>query len=265
MEETVAQWPGFDYHSHICEAPIDEMLASAAEKGVREYGISEHIFQLDEGHPIFPLIEDEGIRFSRAWYVETCREWAARTPVTIRLGLEVDFVPGTEDLVAGVLDGVEWDYLIGSVHDIDGVDLFAYLPETEEDGQRLWRRYYELSVAAVESGMFDVLAHPVRNMVRNPYVPPDVDDLLVAVAEAAARNRVALELNGEDTRHWPAMVRSLARACGSAGCAVSLGSDAHRPATVAQTLQLATSIAAEAGVPGVVSFDRRDRRINTFG
>jgi len=257
----VAEWPGVDYHTHICEAPIDEMLASAVEQGVREYGISEHIFQLHEGHPIFPLIPDEGTRFSRQWYIETCLDRAATSPIDIRLGLEVDFVPGTEERVAQVLDGIAWDYLIGSVHEIDGVDLFEYVPEDVDDGQRLWRRYGELLIAAVESGLFDVIAHPVRNMVRNPYVPSDVADLFAAVAESAARNQVALELNGEDTRRWPEMVRTLAKACSDASCAVSLGSDAHRPASVAQSLRTATSIAAETRVPGVMSFKRRDRHL----
>jgi histidinol-phosphatase (PHP family) len=254
-------WPGVDYHSHICESTIDAMLASAAEKGVCEYGISEHIFMLNEGHLVFPLVPEEGRRFTREWYVETYRDRAQRSPMSIRLGLEVDYVPGTEVPVADVLAGVEWDFLIGSVHEIDGTDLFEYTPVDEREGQRLWRRYYELSVAAIESGAFDVLAHPVRNMIRNQYVPEDVGDLLDAVATAAARDGVALELNGEDTRLWPEMVTALAQAAGRAGCAVSLGSDAHRPETVAQSLLVASSIAAEAGVPGVVSFQRRDRRI----
>jgi histidinol-phosphatase (PHP family) len=257
-------WPGVDYHSHICESTIDAMLASAAGKGVREYGISEHIFMLDEGHLVFPLVPEEGRRFTREWYVETCLDRSRTSPVTIRLGLEVDYVPGTEAQVADVLAGVEWDFLIGSVHEIDGTDLFEYTPVDEREGQRLWQRYYELCVTAIESGAFDVLAHPVRNMIRNPYVPEDVSDLLDAVASAAARHGVALELNGEDTRRWPEMVAALARAAGRAGSAVSLGSDAHRPESVAQSLLIASSIAAEAGVPGVVSFQRRDRRILAF-
>jgi histidinol-phosphatase (PHP family) len=254
-------WPGVDYHTHICESTIDAMLASAVEKDVCEYGVSEHIFMLDEGHLVFPLVPEEGRRFTREWYVETCLDRSRTSPVSIRLGLEVDYVPGTEALVANVLAGVEWDYLIGSIHEIDGIDLFEYAPVDEGDGQRLWRRYYELSIAAIESGTFDVLAHPVRNMINNPHVPEDIGDVLDAVAKAATRNSVALELNGEDTRLWPEMVTALAQAAGRAGCAVSLGSDAHRPETVAQSLLVASSIAAEARVPGVVSFQRRDRRI----
>jgi histidinol-phosphatase (PHP family) len=257
-------WPGVDYHTHICESTIDAMLASAVEKDVCEYGISEHIFMLDEGHQVFPLVPEEGRRFSREWYVETCFDRSRTSPVSIRLGLEVDYVPGTETQVADVLAGVDWDFLIGSIHEIDGIDLFEHAPADEREGQRLWQRYYELSIAAIESGAFDVLSHPVRNMINNPHVPEDVGDLLDAVAESAARNGVALELNGEDTRLWPEMVTALARASGRAGCAISLGSDAHRPETVAQSLLTASFIAAEAGVPGVVSFQRRDRRILAF-
>jgi histidinol-phosphatase (PHP family) len=257
-------WPRVDYHTHICEAPIDTMLASAVEKGIREYGISEHIFQIDEGRHIFPEIVSEGRYFSRASYVEMCRERARTSSLIVRLGLEVDYVSGIEAEVAQVLSGVEWDYLIGSIHEIDGVDMFAHVPFDLTEGRRLWQRYYALSIAAVESGTFDVLSHPVRNMVCNPHVPEDVGELLLALAESAAAKGVALELNGEDTRRWPEMVTALARACGQAGCSISLGSDAHRPETVAQSLLAASIIAAEAGVPGAVSFHRRDRRILSF-
>ena len=257
-------WPRVDYHTHICEAPIDAMLATAVERGVREYGISEHIFQLDEGRPLFPHIESEGAYFPRESYVDICRESASRSGISVRLGLEVDFVPGTEAAIAGVIAEVEWDYLIGSIHEIDGIDLFSHQPADAAEGMRLWRRYYELSIAAVESGMFDILSHPVRNMVYNQHVPEDVDDVLFALAQAAVRSDVALELNGEDTRCWPEMVTRLARACGQAGCPISLGSDAHRPEMVAQSLLEASTIASEAGVPGVVSFKERKRRILPF-
>lgn len=257
-------WPGVDYHSHICASPIDAMVSSARERGVREYGISEHIYQLDEGFQIFPEIASEGDRFPRSWYVETVRERAADSLVEIRLGLEVDFVPGYDVQVAAVLAGVEWDYLIGSIHEIDGIDLFSYRPVDRVEGQRLWARYYELSVAAVESGLYDVLSHPVRNMVLNPFVPDDISDLLQHLAESAASNGVSLELNGEDTRNWPELVALLAKAASRAGATISLGSDAHRPATVAQSLRVASDIAVTAGLAGVASFQRRDRRIVPF-
>jgi histidinol-phosphatase (PHP family) len=258
-------WPGVDYHTHICGTTIDQMLASASAKGVREYGVSEHIFQLDEGHLVFPHLVEEGIRFPRQWYVDACLERRRAGAVEIRLGLEVDFVPGSEEAVAAILAGIEWDYLIGSIHEIDGVDLFAHRPADQDEGRRLWTRYYELSIAAIRSGTFDVLAHPARNAVLNPFLPDDLDDQLLAVAEASVAHSVALEFNGEDTARWPELVSRLARACGRAGCPVSLGSDAHGPDSVARSLLAASMIGVEADVPGVVSFQRRDRRVIPFG
>jgi histidinol-phosphatase (PHP family) len=264
-EERPVSWPGFDYHTHVCIAPLDEMVAAAQAKGVRELGISEHIFMLEEGQPIFPLQEEDGVRQSRAAYVEAVRERAHSAELDLRLGLEVDFEPGTEWRVRELLDGVEWDYLIGSIHVIAEHDIFLHSPSDAAHADRLWRDYYRLFVDAVESGMFDVISHPVRQAISNEWIPADIDDLLSEVAIVAARNEVALELNGNDTESWPQLVERLARACGRAGCPVSLGSDAHRPSAVARSLQHATEIAIAAGVPGIVSFKGRDRRVIQLG
>src|SRR6185503_16957993 len=39
-----------------------------------------------------------------------------REETDLRLGIEMDFVPGREDRIANVLDGRDWDYVVGSVH-----------------------------------------------------------------------------------------------------------------------------------------------------
>lgn len=257
-------WPGFDYHTHICGTDIDLMIAAALARGVREYGVSEHIFQLDEGHVVFPELEEEGVRFPRSWYIETVQDRARNSDVEIMLGLEVDFVPGTEDAVADILADWPWDYLIGSVHEIAGHDLFKFPPDDVAHGKQLWTDYYALFIAAIESGRFDVLSHPLRNALLNPHIPESFDDMLFEVASAAVRNGVALELNGEDVTTWPALVERLAVACAKSGCAVSFGSDAHGPADVARGMHLAAEIAQRAGVPGAMSFRARDRRIVPF-
>ena len=39
-----------------------------------------------------------------------------REETDLRLGIEMDFVPGREDRIANVLDARDWDYVVGSVH-----------------------------------------------------------------------------------------------------------------------------------------------------
>src|SRR5687768_11498751 len=111
MVSTVS-WPRIDLHNHICLTSIEEMIESASDHGIREFGISEHIFQLHEGHTIFPHVPEEGPRVARDWYVTSVRHAADQGKMNVRLGLEVDFVPGTEGEVGALLTEVDWDYLI---------------------------------------------------------------------------------------------------------------------------------------------------------
>lgn len=257
----MATWPRLDYHTHICEPSLDVMLARAAKLGIREYAVTEHIFQLNEGHPLFPQIPPEGARIAREWYVATVPKRGAYYGVDVRLGLEVDFVPGLEAAVQQVLDGVAWDVLLGSVHEIDGFDLFESSPDSPEHGETLWRRYVELLTAAARSGMFDVITHPVRNTLLNEHVPADIDELLDELTQHAARGQVAIELNGEDTESWPQHVQRLANACARNRCAISFGSDAHGPRRIGRGMQQAMEIAVDAGVTHAVSFRQRERRL----
>jgi histidinol-phosphatase (PHP family) len=254
-------WPRLDYHTHICEATIDVMFARAAELGVREYGVAEHIFQLHEGQPIFPQIPPEGPPCSRDWYVSAVRERGLAHGLDVRLGLEVDFVPGTESQVQAVLDGVEWDFLLGSVHEIDTLDFFENDPTDAAHGESLWERYVALLIEAVRSGKFDVITHPVRNSVRNPHVPAHFDTLADELAHTAAIANVAIELNGEDITCWPVLVRQLATACARHGCPISFGSDAHGPQSIGRGMQSAMDIARSVGVTHAVSFRKRERRL----
>jgi histidinol-phosphatase (PHP family) len=254
-------WPRIDLHTHICRTSLETMLASAEERGLREFGISEHIFQLDEGNIIFPHSELEGACIGGEWYVNAVRSARDERQVKVLLGLEVDFLPGTEGEVGALLSETDWDYLIGSVHEIGNWDLFTQTPSDADEGVRLWDRYFSLMAEATESGLFDIISHPVRNALLNPHLPEDFDEQLASVASVAARNDVALELNGEDITRWPELVERLVAACVRTNCLVSLGSDAHGPETVTRGLQRAAEMAAAAGVRGCVTYEDRERRI----
>ena len=56
----------------------------------------------------------------------------------VKLGIEVDYLPGREDRIAALIEGRPWDYVIGSVHfieegavDHDGYDAWAAAGRTE--------------------------------------------------------------------------------------------------------------------------------------
>ena len=157
-----------DYHTHTCRCghargQAREYLEQARQKGLREIGFSDHI-------PMYwlpPEQRNPGLAMAEAdfpGYLAEVLELAAESPCPeVRLGVEVDYIPGYEAEAARMLAGHPFDYVIGSVHFI-GRWAFDSPHELEEYGRRdideVYRQYFDLISRAAQSGLFDIIAHP---------------------------------------------------------------------------------------------------------
>src|SRR6266851_3948659 len=223
-----------DFHSHICPSSAHEIVGTAQKKGLGVLGISEHVFQMSEVHPLLEHMPREGPLLTFATYTTQVYTAAQQLQFDVRLGLEVDFIPGKNEHIQALLQGHDWDFLIGSVHEINGERFEVDKKWSREQGETLWLRYFELLCAAVSSGYFSLVSHPVRMRVSNPHLPPTLDEELDRLAAEATRNDVALEINGYDVLNYKSLVRRLAKACVSHRTPISVGSDAHIPRRIAQ-------------------------------
>ncbi len=238
-----------DFHSHVSRSSALQMVEAARDKGLRMLGLSEHDFEMNEIRPMLQDLPLEGPLMSLADYLEAVHHAARKLRFDVRLGMEVDFIPAKNEAIQALLKGPPWDFLIGSVHEVDG-EFFESdrLHWSREEGQARWLRYMELLREAVRSGYFSLVSHPVRMYRRNQHVPPTLDEELERLAAEAATCNVALELNGYDILHYPDMVRRLARACALHQTPMSVGSDAHRPADVAQGQAQTAALLREVGI-----------------
>ena len=236
---------GSDFHTHIVRSSALHMQQQAQERGLRVLGHSEHVFQMNEARPLLPHMPQEGPFLTLDDYFASIRTAAEQTSCDVRIGLEVDFVPDKNTKIWQVIQGRPWDFLIGSVHEIDGVLLEAPRKRNRAEGEALWLRYFELLRAAVGCGKFSLISHPVRMRVTNPFLPPKLDDELEHLAAEAAHHNVALEINGYDILTYPSLVKRLARACASQRTPISVGSDAHDPRGIAQGHALSDALLKE--------------------
>jgi histidinol-phosphatase (PHP family) len=92
------------------------------------------------------------------------RRLAPRT--FIGRGAEFTYYPSREEQIAAYLDEVPFDYALGSVHVIDGLEanltsrsgaLEYFAATTEEEA---YGRYFEHLYGAAQSGLFQALGHP---------------------------------------------------------------------------------------------------------
>jgi histidinol-phosphatase (PHP family) len=240
-----------DFHNHIVRSSPAQMIQSAHEKGIHVLGLSEHVFQMHEARSPLEHMPLEGSMLTIPDYFAAVKAASQQAPIEVRIGLEIDFVPGKNEAIQQPLQGHPWDFLIGSVHEVDGEQFEQKRPLSREEGQQRWLRYYELLRAAVNSNYFSLISHPVRMRTANPYVPDTLDDELQQLAAEATRNNVALELNGYDLRSYPILVRRLARACVDQHTPISVGSDAHNPTQVAQSHKATASLLRALGITRV--------------
>jgi len=197
-------------------------------------------------------------------------EQAKRRGLSVKLGIEVDYFPGIEAELAELLAPYPWDYVLGSVHFVDGfpVDQEPGLVHKLPAGEA-WRRYFVWLRNAARSGLFDVLSHPDLIKFFGVRAPDEETHYLhVETADAIEAAGVCVEVSAAGL-HKPVGElypdRPLLEACHVRGIPITLASDAHEAANVGREVELAVALAREVGYETVTVFDGRQRRQEPLG
>jgi histidinol-phosphatase (PHP family) len=257
-------------HQFFTTANVDRYRTAAEERGIQELGVSEHVYRFTQALEV--------------WDHELWRECArddldaycafVREETDLKLGIEADFVPGREDRMAAVLDGRDWDYVVGSVHFLgdSAVDYDRYDVWTSgESPDRVWRRYFEWLGEAAMSGLFDVLAHPdlVKHWGRErPWPERDLRYYYEIAMEGIAESGIAVEVSTAGLRKpvgeiYPAT--AFLEMVLDAGNPIVLSSDAHVPSQLGYGYDRALELLDGLGVSELCVFERRSRRLEPIG
>lgn len=264
-----------DYHVHtaLCRHAAGtpaEYLAQAKRRGLAEIGFSDH-FPL--GLLGFTPQSEVTMRPGELpRYIEEIKALAADSPaVTVKLGVEVDFIPGKTRETAALLAGHPFDYVIGSIHFMDGWDFTHPACAGEyrtRDLRRAWRRYFELVWEACRSGLFDIIGH-IDVIKKFGYRPPeDPEPFWRKTAEILKKTNTCVELNtaGRDApvgEFYPP--RRFLELCRAAGVPATLGSDAHAPEQVGRYFEEGAAILRAAGYSELAVFTGRRRSAVPLG
>jgi histidinol-phosphatase (PHP family) len=267
-----------DYHMHLIaddaiEAkaePVEHYVETAARRGVDEIGFTEHVYLFRQSLPLWTLpYHRERCRHDLDEYCDAVVE-AKRQGLPVKLGLEVDYVPGRLDELRDALAPYPWDFLLGSIHWLDGhaVDLepgvWAELPVEE-----IWRRYFAELRALAESGLADVLAHPdlVKIFGRRP-APKDVEARHEEAVSAVAEAGLAVEVSTAGLRKPVGELypdAGFLAGCRERGVGATLASDAHVARDVGRDFDAGVEHLRAAGYETVTVFDSRAARQEPLG
>lgn len=261
-----------DYHMHtpLCRHAVGEPTEYAAQAealGLTEIGFTDHSPMQRDDFDNWRMRADQLDE-----YVEKVRRAQREHPaLTIRLGLEVDFIPGHEDWIRELAGRHPWDYFIGSVHyvsdswDVDNPEKLSKWKE--RDPYEVWNIYFERLTMAAESRLFEIIGHADLPK-KFCFIPrEDCTAMFQRFLQAAKASNVAIELNTAGLRKdcreiYPSpKILRLAR---ETGVPITFGSDAHAPSEVGMDFAKSIELARRAGYTQRCRFVQRQRDFVTF-
>ncbi|MFZ4767003.1 MAG: histidinol-phosphatase HisJ family protein [Roseimicrobium sp.] len=256
-----------DYHTHtpLCKHAVGhprEYAAHAAALGLPELGISDH-------SPMREPFDD----WRMSWeefpiYLGMVEEARAEFPMLpVRLGLEVDYLPGHETWIEELSQAADFDYLIGAVHylapgwDVDNPKHLSRFAEGNVED--IWRLYFKLYEEAIRTRLFDFMAHPDLPKKFGHRPIGDLRRFYEPVIQALVDTGTAFEINTaglrKDVREmYPA--REFLTLARSANVPLLINSDAHAPGEVGADFTSAMALAREVGYTETLRFKKRQRR-----
>lgn len=242
-----------DYHTHTsrcghAEGTAVEYVEAARARGLAGIGICDHL----------PLVgrRDAELTMDSSDlddYVGEILELRRTYPGYVLLGIEADYEPETFGDVRAILDAYPFDYVIGSVHFLDGWgfdDPRNAAGWAERDVLDVYLRYFERVGEAAESGAFTILGHLdlVKKFGHRPQEP--FEEAMSTLVRRVAAAGVVVEINTAGLRKPVAEMYPGAHLLGllrKNGVPLTFGSDAHRPEEVGADFVAALECARVAG------------------
>jgi histidinol-phosphatase (PHP family) len=269
-----------DYHTHLrpdvldatperyfTEENVVRYVRLAEERGIEELGFSEHVYRFRQALDVWrhPFWEECATDDLDAYcdFVRSMHDAGH----AVKLGLELDYIPGSEERLEALVRGRPFDYVVGSVHFIGlgAVDHDGYDAWRASSPDQVWSEYFRTLGAAAASGLFDVLAH--LDLVKvwgaeRPLPERPLRAFYELAMEDIAGADVAVEVSTAGLRKpikelYPS--RELLELCLEVAKPVALSSDAHEPEHLGYGYDEALALLRELGVETLAVFSERRR------
>ena len=261
----------FDLHTHHercghAIGTIRDYIESAIDGGLSVIGIADHspYFAHEEDHP-FPKVTMPKSDFSN--YVNEVlklrQEYSDK--IDVLLGVEADFFPDSAEVYRNYLDKYPFDYIIGSVHLVEGLSIFKrdrWEGLTDQEKVSTKEAYYSLIERSARSNMFQILGH--IDAMKGYY--PAFSSIETAAVEQTLKIigecDVAIEINTsgktKDVGGWYPSMEILEMAK-HYGVKITFGSDAHTPERVGDEFEEVRKQLLQIGFQDWVYFKQKKR------
>lgn len=265
----------FDYHVHETyssdarDSFVEEYIKVAEQRGIEEIAFTTH--EIITGPYAYFGVQLEEVEA----YIDNIHRLDETTDVKLLVGLEVDYFGDAKRRIEALVDEYPFDFILGSTHFIGDYDIGSRndtplffggrdLKEATSEYFRFWKE-------AVESGLFDSMAHPdywrrFLFLVRSDPVLLSDYGLIDEAIDSLVSYDVGIEVNSGGRRHEHGIqypIREFLVKAHDAGLKkITMGSDSHIPDTLGYWLDEAVDMLMDIGYTHISSFESRKHKAN---
>lgn len=203
-----------DAHVHLEKGSygsewIHEFVRYALERNISEIYFLEHTHIFKECCRLYSEMASYN-EYQNNWYrnkyanARSLKEYTdfindmkkLKFPIKIKFGLEVCYSPQHEKDIEDIKNVYPFDFLVGSIHFIDGW-AFSHRRQLwrkeDYDLDKLYNRYYGLMYELVHSNLFSGLAHPNSLQCFGAYPIGNYDAEYKRIAKELKKNNMYIE------------------------------------------------------------------------
>jgi len=271
----------FDYHIHPnysidAEGSIEEFCEEALRKGLKEIAFTTHLDTDTVADDCYILVSGKRVSTRSSVWLEDYESCILEADdrykhegLRVRLGVEVDYIKDIEGALPERFHSTDFDIILGSMHLIDHIAISDHRANQVFERytiEELAYKYYTHLQEAVESGLFDILAHiDLYRRYGQTYYGDGIRDIwkphISNLANVMNRYNVGFEVNTSALRkgqNQPMPEASIINELKAEGVStVTVGSDAHTPQDIGSGFITAFRLLRQAGFSDISLFEKR--------
>lgn len=264
-----------DYHVHESyskdarASTVERYIEVANRKGIDEIAFTTHLIITGQYTSIG--VQPEEIPA----YIDNIHRLDDTTDIKLKVGLEIDYFQDKEKEIGALTDEYSFDYILGSLHYVRGYDIAG-----RHDAPRYFSgrslleatsEYFDIWRGAIESGLFDVMAHPDywrRFLYEVRPEPAEFSDygMVDEAIDSLISYDVGIEVNTSGRKHQHGLqypIRVFLEAAKISGLKkVTVGSDSHLPDQLGFWGYEAVELLREVGFKHITGFVERKPILN---
>lgn len=242
----------------------EEFYCRELENGIREVGVSEHAHRFVEARYIY-----EHLPYTEKWCDSSLEKYISfmeelKSIYNVKIGIEMDYFPEKEDEIRSFLEKYNgFDYVLGSVHWLKcgfGFDIDPNDPRWSNDLEEIFVDYFDRVKRAINSGIFDIIAHLDLIKLWGVPLPEDIKEIYEDISRVITDSGIVLEINTSGLRRpvkeiypSPKFLEIISKY----DVPITFGSDAHLPEDAGRFIRDAYTLVKDLGFRRLTVFNKR--------